>query len=67
MKARFELEQRIMNVWQVFDDLNELILSWDELSEDQQMNILIGIKDLGHLKSQLLFKCFEECIKERSL
>lgn len=67
MTNRFNLEQRIMNLWGVFDDLQDLIENWDELTLDQQMNILIGIKDMGMLKGQLCFKAFEECVREGKL
>ncbi len=65
---RFDLEQDIMNCWQVVDDLKTLsrrYLDGAEMSEDEVANVLIGIESLYQIKFEQLFGTFEQCIKSR--
>lgn len=61
---RFEFEQQIMECWGVTIDIQALIKSYDSLSEDQRMNILIGMKDLYDAKFNVLWDQFEQMIVE---
>ncbi len=65
---RFDLEQDIMNCWQVVDDLKTFsrrYLDGAEMSEDEVANVLIGIESLYQIKFEQLFGTFEQCIKNR--
>ena len=64
MTARFDLEQDILNVWRITDDLNLLYDKFDILSEDQRMNMLLGIIEMYNLKFEKTWATFEEVIKE---
>lgn len=61
---RFDLEQQILDCWRVVDDLKTLGDVYDrEHTEDQVLNILIGVTELYDLKFNKLFETFEACIK----
>lgn len=62
---RFDLEQSIMDCWGVTDDLDvlfEAVMDKD-LSKDQIANIVLGMKELYHLKFEKTFELFEKCIR----
>lgn len=62
---RFEMEQLILNCWNIVDDiniLNENVLEGD-LSKDKISNVLIGISELYSMKFDKLFNMFEASIK----
>ena len=61
----FNLEDKIMNAWCVFDDLKLLRDSFDTLDEDRRMNILTGLIDLGDLKMQGVWDAFETLMANR--
>jgi hypothetical protein len=67
MTERFELEQHIMKCWNITDELGSLIAAYDDLSEDQRLNILLGLKDLYEVKFNQCFASFEKCIHEKSI
>ena len=59
---RFELEQSILNCWNITDELNLLYESIidnnrGEMTLDKIANILLGMKELYNLKFE---KCFED-------
>jgi len=67
MTTTFDLEQHIINCWNVTDDLevlNEAVLERN-LSQDEISNILMGMKGLYHLKFETLFETFEQALKEK--
>lgn len=66
---RFDLEQQIMNCWNVVDDLQTLLEASceTELSEDQVQNALLGMKTMYQFKFEKLFNLFEQCIRDRKL
>jgi hypothetical protein len=57
----FDLEQSILQCWNVCDDLDLLYSQTMErstpLTQDEMANILLGMKSLYYMKFQ---KCFEE-------
>lgn len=65
-KNRFDMEQEILDCWHVTDDIDVLMeaVMEKDLSTDNIVNVLLGMKDLYHLKFQRLFDTFEQCIKE---
>lgn len=69
----FDLEQQIMNAWNVVDDIDMLYTYFgddpmfaglDAKAEDEMMNLLLGVKSLYALKFEKLFHTFEEVTRE---
>ena len=61
---RFSLENDILLCWRIIDDLNTLRNVYDrEHTEDEVLNILIGLSDLYDQRFTDLFDTFEKCIK----
>lgn len=56
----FKLEERIHDCWSIINDLNALTRGVGDkgISEDQIVNILIGLSDLYSLKFDELFETF---------
>lgn len=65
MSDRFDLEQGIMQCWNVCDDIQVLLDGWDKLDEDGKQNFLIGLKQMYQLKFERTFEYFEDCVKSR--
>ena len=66
---RFELEQKILDCWGICDDLEVLcegVLDRD-MNSDQIANVLIGMKELYHLKFEKTFEIFEHLCRTRQL
>ena len=71
MKDRFDLEQHIMECWNVTSDVDmllEAILDSPRFSDmpaeysDRIANMLLGMKELYEMRFERLFKTFEDCI-----
>lgn len=62
---RFDLEQDIMECWNITKDLDSLLLAVERGDEDQVMNIIIGLQALYDLKFEKMFNTFEQCIRNR--
>lgn len=63
---RFGLEQRIMECWNVVEDIKAVYTvhqDMHELSVDEMANTLMGIQHLYQLKFELLFDTFEKHLK----
>ena len=62
---RFDLEQEIMNCWNVVEDL-KMIYAAEHLydDEDAMMNALLGLGSLYELKFQKLWDTFEGSIPD---
>lgn len=70
MSTRFDLEQAIMNCWCVVDDLDTLfeeVCESDKIDQDMVANILLGTKQLYHLKFRKLFDMFEDMIHQGTI
>jgi hypothetical protein len=69
MKDRFSLEQEIMDCWHVTDDIQTLFeaVMDKDLTQDKIANVLLGMKDLYHLKFEKLFNTFEVLVSQRKL
>lgn len=66
---RFELEQSILNCWNITDELNLLYENiidnnHGEMTPDKIANILLGMKELYNLKFEKCFEDFEGTIYE---
>ena len=66
IKDRFDLEQAIMNCWNITEDIKLISQMNDirELSEDELMNALLGLETLYQMKFEILFNGFERMIKD---
>lgn len=67
MSDRFDLEQGILQCWNVTDDIQLLLDSWDTLDEDGKQNYLIGLQQMYQLKFQKCWNIFEHCTANRSV
>jgi hypothetical protein len=67
MTDRFDLEQDIMQSWNVCDDIQLLLDRWDSLDEDQKQNFLIGLKTMYQMKFERLWDTFEYCIRNKQI
>lgn len=66
MKSRFDLEQEILDCWNVTNDIETVLeaLSENKLDLDQLPGILKGIKDLYQLKFDRTFNTFESVLSK---
>lgn len=71
MKDRFDLEQHIMECWNVTSDVDmllEAILDSPRFSDmpaeyaDRISNMLLGMKELYEMRFERLWSTFEDCI-----
>jgi hypothetical protein len=67
MSDRFDLEQNIMQCWNVCDDIQLMLDSWDNLDEDQKQNYLIGLKQMYQMKFERCWDNFETCVRTRQI
>lgn len=65
----FDLEQKIMECWNVTSDINTLAegISNHDLTNDEITNVLIGLNSLYNLKFDELFNVFEKLIADKQL
>jgi hypothetical protein len=69
MSDRFDLEQEILDCWNITKDLellNQAVLEKD-FTVDQTANLLIGIIELYNLKFDKTFETFSQLIRDREL
>jgi len=64
-KDRFDMEQGIMNCWNICEDIKVIQKMHDlrTLTEDELMNALIGLETLYQMKFELLFDGFEKMLE----
>jgi hypothetical protein len=67
MTHRFDLEQNIMQCWNVCDDIQLYLDMHDNMDEDQRMNYLIGLKQMYQMKFERCWNSFEECVSTRQI
>jgi hypothetical protein len=72
MKDRFDLEQQILECWNVTTDIKhvtEYVLDapLEPNREDKISNMLIGMEELYNLKFQKLFETFEKLIHDKKI
>jgi len=67
MTHRFDLEQNIMQCWNVTDDIQLYLDMHDNMNEDQRLNYLIGLKQMYHMKFEQLWNNFEQCVSTRQI
>ena len=66
---RFDLEQHIMDCWNVVEDIKLISQVTDrrEMSEDELANALLGLETLYQLKFERLFDTFSNLVSERKI
>jgi hypothetical protein len=67
MSDRFDLEQNIMQCWNVTDDIQLYLDMYDNMDEDQRMNYLIGLKQIYQMKFERLWNGFEACVRNKQI
>jgi hypothetical protein len=69
MKTRFELEEKIMAAWHVVEDIKTISFAASEkpLSQDEIMNLLIGLEALYTIRFDDLFRTFEKMIGQGNI
>jgi hypothetical protein len=67
MSDRFDLEQNIMQCWNVTDDIQLYLDMHDNMNEDQRMNYLIGLKQMYQMKFERLQNTLETCISTQKI
>jgi hypothetical protein len=67
MSDRFDLEQNIMQCWNVTDDIQLYLDMYDNMDEDQRMNYLIGLKQMYQMKFERLWNNFEGCVRNKQV
>ena len=67
MSDRFDLEQVIIQCWNICDEIQLLLDNWDRLDEDKKQNILIGLKQMYQLKFDKAWLSFEACCASREI
>jgi len=68
---RFNLEEEIQNVWHTKDDLDAITerVSDDPdgtMTEDELLNVLIGLSELHETRMKKLWKVFETMIRQKN-
>jgi len=58
-----DLEQQIMNCWNVVEDM-KVYLAADHIEDDRVMNFLIGMAELYEVKFQNLWNAYEAFLQE---
>ena len=64
---RFDLEESIMDAWRTSDDLDLIIKTMydnEPISEDETMNLLMGLSALHNARSKKLFDVYEQLISQ---
>lgn len=71
MPDRFDLEEKIMNCWNVVNDIESLtenigngqeFAGLDPKHQDRILNVLVGLSELYAMKFDSMFQCFEELV-----
>lgn len=67
-RDRFDLEQDILNCWNVVTDIKELnraMLDRRKMTDDEISNYLLGLETIYQVKFERLFETFEQLIHQR--
>jgi hypothetical protein len=69
MVDRFDLEQSILNCWNVTSDINLLYENVMEsnMSTDDIANALLGIESIYEMKFEKLFRQFEQLVHSKKI
>ena len=68
---RFELEEAMSNLHQIGEDIETIIYAIGDSpikhTEDELLNMLIGVKQLNETRYQKMWGIFEQLVKERKI
>ena len=68
---RFKLEECITSIYQITEDIESMMHkefdTEESLTEDQKMNILIGMMELHKVRCDATWECMEQLIKQGNL
>tara|TARA_B100000212_G_scaffold341984_1_gene326950 strand:- start:425 stop:670 length:246 start_codon:yes stop_codon:yes gene_type:complete len=68
---RFKLEELITSLYQITEDIESMMHkefdTEESLTEDQKMNILIGMMELHKVRCDATWECMEQLIKQGNL
>ena len=67
MSDHFDLEQNIMQCWNVCDDIQLMLDQWDNLDEDAKQNYLIGLKQMYQMKFERTWGSYESCVCKKQI
>jgi hypothetical protein len=74
MTDRFDLEQQIMNCWNIIEDIKLLDknvlegkIGGGEMSKDEISNYLLGLESVYELKFEQMFDTFSTLVKQRKI
>lgn len=59
---RFNLEDKIMQVWQLKDDIELLVKRSETMDEDQMINSLIGLESFADMRFNELWETYENML-----
>lgn len=65
-RIQFDLEQEILNCWNVTSDIDSLleeVIEGEEFTKDQISNVLLGLHELYEVKFRKCFRTFEAFLK----
>lgn len=60
----YDMEQQIMNCWAITTDLDVVYENITGMTEDAEMNVILGMKELYNLKFDKLFRMHEVILKK---
>lgn len=66
-KDRFDLEQEIMECWNVTKDIQNLYYASESMTEDQLQNYLLGLEAIYEVKFNKLWNTFENCVRAKQI
>jgi hypothetical protein len=66
-KNRFDLEQEIMECWNVTKDIENFYYAQEEMDEDERLNYLLGLQSIYEVRFNKLWKTFEQCVSNRQI
>ena len=71
MKNRYDLEEAIGGMAQLSHDIDTIMYAYSDspikATEDEILNMLIGVKQLHETRYQKMWGIFEELIKQKDL
>jgi len=66
-KDRFDLEQEIMECWNVVKDIQNLYYASEDMTEDQLQNYLLGLEAIYEVKFNKLWNTFETLCSRKQI
>ena len=61
-----DLEDKIMAAWQTISDIDLVYYAMEDMTEDERMNAILGLKELGEARFKDLWRVFEQFVPAHS-